>query len=126
MDGSRTPSYGMKKQLVSLEDFLKGKKPRLINSPRSLEACLRQGLDPAELIPKSLAKFQAEESLREVAQVKYPITWGESMNTVLYQELTRYNGLLDTVKPSLVNLKKAIKGLVLMNNDLENVGQSLM
>eukprot|EP00946_MAST-07B_sp_MAST-7B-sp1_P002786 g2786.t1 len=71
MNGPQTPSYGMKKQLVSLEDFLKGKKPRLINSPRSLEACLRQGLDPAELLPKSLAKFQAEEDLREVAQVKY-------------------------------------------------------
>jgi hypothetical protein len=71
MDGSRAPNYGMKKQLVSLEDFLKGKKPRLINSPRSLEACLRQGLDPAELLPKSLAKFQAEEDLREVAQVKF-------------------------------------------------------
>ncbi len=63
--------HGMKKQLVSLETFLKGKKPLLINSPRSLEACLRQGLDPAELIPKSLAKFQQEEALREVAQCKY-------------------------------------------------------
>ena len=62
---------GMRKSLVSLEDFLKEQKPRIINSPRSLEACLRQGLDPAELLPKSLAKFQAEEDLREVAQVKY-------------------------------------------------------
>ena len=53
----RSIKTGMRKQLVSLEDFLKGKKPRIINSPRSLEACLRQGLDPAELIPKSLAKF---------------------------------------------------------------------
>jgi len=67
----RSIKTGMRKQLVSLEDFLKGKKPRIINSPRSLEACLRQGLDPAELIPKSLAKFQQEEDLREVAQVKY-------------------------------------------------------
>tara|TARA_B100000795_G_C22770636_1_gene427714 strand:- start:10 stop:1602 length:1593 start_codon:yes stop_codon:yes gene_type:complete len=67
----RNVNTGMRKKLVSLENFLKDKKPRIINSPRSLEACLRQGLDPAELIPKSLAQFQAEENLREVAQVKF-------------------------------------------------------
>jgi hypothetical protein len=67
----RSVNTGMRKSLVSLEDFMKGKKPRIINSPRSLEACLRQGLDPAELIPKSLAKFQEENDIREVAQVKY-------------------------------------------------------
>ena len=54
-----------------MENFMKGPKPRVINSPRSLESCLRQGLDPAELIPKSLSKFQAENALREVAQVKF-------------------------------------------------------
>ena len=67
----RTVKMGMKKELVSLENFMKGPKPRVINSPRSLESCLRQGLDPAELIPKSLSKFQAENALREVAQVKF-------------------------------------------------------
>ena len=61
----------------------------------------------------------------EVAQVKYPIMWGESMNTVLYQELVRYNGLLETLKPSLDNLKKAIKGLVVMSTDLEDLGKAL-
>jgi hypothetical protein len=45
----RSVNSGMRKQLVSLENYLKDKKPRIINSPRSLEACLRQGLDPAEL-----------------------------------------------------------------------------
>ena len=67
----RRVKMGMKKELVSLENFMKGPKPRVINSPRSLESCLRQGLDPAELIPKSLSKFQAENALREVAQVKF-------------------------------------------------------
>ena len=35
---------------ITLENFQASQKP--INSPRSLEACLRQGVDPAQLVPK--------------------------------------------------------------------------
>ena len=41
--------------LVNLDTFLSLKKP--INSPRSLEACLRQGLDVAELYEKYVLFF---------------------------------------------------------------------
>lgn len=41
------------------------------------------------------------------------------MNTVLTQELTRFNGLIKTIKSSLNDLKKAIKGEVLLSADLE-------
>lgn len=34
------------------------------------------------------------------------------MNTVLVQEILRYNRLLAIMKSSLVNVKKALKGLV--------------
>ena len=36
---------------VNLENFLSTEK-HIIDSPRSLEACLRLGLDPRDLIPK--------------------------------------------------------------------------
>ena len=62
---------GKRKKLVSLENFMDGGKARMIDSPRSLEACLRQGLDPASLFPKPLSKWQEEEELREVAVCKY-------------------------------------------------------
>ncbi|CAH8618587.1 unnamed protein product [Heterobilharzia americana] len=50
----------------------------------------------------------------------------ESMNTVLRQELVRFNRLTSVVRTTLINLQKAIKGLVVMSADLEDVFNSVM
>ena len=47
------------------------------------------------------------------------------MNTVLTQELDRFNKLTMTIKNSLNDLKKAIKGEVLLSSDLEAALNSL-
>ena len=48
------------------------------------------------------------------------------MNTVLLQELIRFNRLIQVVRTTLLDIKKAIKGLVVMSADLEDVFDSMM
>ena len=40
---------------------------------------------------------------------KYPVIYNESMNTVLRQEIIRYNNLISVVRDTLINLTKAIQ-----------------
>ena len=47
------------------------------------------------------------------------------MNSVLTQELVRFNALVDTVCSTLKNLLLALKGSVLMSSDLDDVANSL-
>jgi dynein heavy chain len=47
------------------------------------------------------------------------------MNTVLLQEIIRYNRLMDTMRVSLKSLQKALKGEVVMSSDLEAMADSL-
>ena len=62
----------------------------------------------------------------EKVEVWYPVRFEESMNTVLTQELMRFNGLLSVVKKSLVDVVKAIKGEVVMSQQLEEMGNSMV
>ena len=58
--------------LFSVENFEEsGGNYREINSPRSLEACLRSGLDPAELYPHQRKDFASKTLTDEMVDIKY-------------------------------------------------------
>lgn len=62
----------------------------------------------------------------EAALQRYPVRYEESMNTVLVQEMERFNNLIRTIRNTLQDLKKAIKGVVVMDSALEALSSSLL
>jgi len=56
---------------------------------------------------------------------KYPTSYNESANTVLFQECVRYNGLLAEMKRGLVLVQKALVGELVMSEDLELLARAI-
>ena len=52
-------------------------------------------------------------------QLQFPIQYDKSMNTVLIQEILRYNNLLSVIKNTINDLNLALEGKLLLSTDLE-------
>lgn len=74
-------------------------------------------LDIANRLPNSFDE--------ETAAEKYPVEYTNSMNTVLRQELIRFNRLLAYIKISLNDTRRAILGQIAMIPELESVHRSM-
>ncbi|MGH0177674.1 UNVERIFIED_CONTAM: hypothetical protein FKN15_074253 [Acipenser sinensis] len=77
-----------------------------------------------EIVGNILVKIPKPIDVQNVMK-KFPVLYEESMNTVLLQEVIRYNRLLKVISQSLNDLLKALKGLVVMSSQLELMSNSL-
>ncbi|EKX31472.1 hypothetical protein GUITHDRAFT_83101 [Guillardia theta CCMP2712] len=84
-------------------------------------------LEMLERLPErsDFYKFGLPWNVEDV-QEKYPTLYTDSMNTVLTQELLRFNVVIDNVRSSLQQLLNAVKGIVLMSSDLERMSVSFL
>lgn len=73
-----------------------------------------------EFLKKLPEKFDVDD-----VRMRHPNKLEESLNSVLHQELMRFNNLLGIVKSSLKNLKDAIDGNAVMTNEIETMLQSV-
>eukprot|EP00939_MAST-03C_sp_MAST-3C-sp1_P003844 g3844.t1 len=72
-------------------------------------------------IAASIASRVPEPFDVEAVSMVYPLSYSESMNTVLVQELMRYNKIIVEINKTLPLLQKALKGLVVMSVELEKM-----
>ncbi|XP_076020504.1 dynein axonemal heavy chain 3-like [Genypterus blacodes] len=78
-----------------------------------------------ELAEDILSKLPEDFDVDAIIK-KYPVKYEDSMNTVLRQEVIRFNRLTPVVRVSLVNIRRAIKGLIVMSAELEDVYDSML
>lgn len=66
-----------------------------------------------------------EKFIEKMVNTKYPVMPEESMNTVLQQEVVRFNVLIATVHSTLAQLIDALRGNTVMSGELEEMLESI-
>jgi dynein heavy chain, axonemal len=82
-------------------------------------------VDPVLTLCLDISKRIPSPFDEELAAEKYPVEYTNSMNTVLRQELIRFNRLLAYIKVSLNDTRRAVLGQIAMIPELERVHKSM-
>ncbi|KAG8459526.1 hypothetical protein KFE25_012861 [Diacronema lutheri] len=109
---AQNETAGMCETLLSLQAKVSGGKGKSRDDILADEA--------KDILDRGLTTFAIDEVMRQ-----YPLAYNESMNTVLSQECKRFNGLLTLLRSSLQDLLKALKGLVVMSEELDLMATSI-
>ena len=99
-----------------------------VSSILTITSSSSEGIDPVvqnkELKATAKTIFDKIPKLFNVAEVKErnKLSYENCMNTVLLQEILRYNSLLEVIQTTLSTLIQACDGVVVMTNELEHMG----
>lgn len=85
------------------------------------EIVLEKAKDLLERLPSTLEKNEGDKNLF-IANAQGIIA---SLSTVLLQEMEKFNRLLNKMKRSLIDIDLAIKGFIVMSDELDSMFMSL-
>ena len=103
---------------ILMLDTLNSTQAQTVQDNSDDEYIINTVIDIKSNLPKD---FDIEE-----AHTKYPIDYNESMNTVLVQEMERFNILLREIRSSCKNLHDGVLGKVVMTPLLEDISNALI
>lgn len=95
-------------------------------SSRKVEGQEEEVVDPVLNLCLDISRRLPEPFDEDAAAEKYPVEYTNSMNTVLRQELIRFNRLLMYIKSSLNDTRRAILGQIAMIPELEMVHKAML
>ena len=98
---------------------------QLVTSSRKVDGQEEEVVDPVLNLCLDISQRLPPSFDEEVAAEKYPVEYTNSMNTVLRQELVRFNRLLAFIKTSLNDTRRAILGQLAMIPELERIHKSM-
>ena len=85
---------------------------------------LEDGVTVIDEVSRLLAKVPANLPVQDL-ETNYPLSYDESLNTVLRLELARYNQLISLVRQALADLNGALKGDIIMSLEIEETLESV-
>lgn len=98
---------------------------QLVSASRKGDGQEEEVVDPVLGLCLDIAQRLPAPFDEDAAAERYPVEYTNSMNTVLRQELVRFNRLLAFIKSSLNDTRRAILGQLAMIPELERIHKSM-
>ena len=104
----------------------KGKKPRIMSARNRQVGKLPEDEQLEKIVNDILDVLPDTDIDIETVMVLFPTKRENSMNTVLTQEVTKFNKLYDKIILTLDNIKKAQNGKMMLTEELQKARMQLM